>query len=257
MIETTPIAKESGHWYLPDGTPYYTVERKDGKGERPTTIRDARKVNAAPSVTAITKQIVGPGLQYYFERQMFEATLRLKRTEGEDDDSLFKRARAESKVHAQERAEEGHKLHGAIEQYMRGEIVQHQRFLPHIENIIQTASAYGVSFSGGDAERSFYHPLGFGGKCDFQDQTNPLVVDFKNKPTIDDGKQYGYDEHVMQLAAYREGFGISTARCMNFFVGIEDQKVRVIEWSEEDILAGWEQFKHLLMVWQIKNKYAP
>ena len=39
------IKRESAsHWYLRDRTPFHEVERADGAGFRPVTLRDARKV---------------------------------------------------------------------------------------------------------------------------------------------------------------------------------------------------------------------
>ena len=45
-------AKENGHWYQKDGSPAYMIVGKNGK-ERPTTLRDARKLGFVPSVTTI------------------------------------------------------------------------------------------------------------------------------------------------------------------------------------------------------------
>ena len=53
---TTIIARsaESVHWYQQDGSPQYTVKAKDGS-DRPTTLRDARKMNLVPvSYTHLT-----------------------------------------------------------------------------------------------------------------------------------------------------------------------------------------------------------
>jgi len=36
------VQRESAsHWYFPDGTPHHEVARADGKGTRPTNLRDA------------------------------------------------------------------------------------------------------------------------------------------------------------------------------------------------------------------------
>ena len=60
------IKRESAsHWYLPDRTPFHEVERADGKGLRPVTLRDARKVRAYPSVTNILGVLAKPALDAY------------------------------------------------------------------------------------------------------------------------------------------------------------------------------------------------
>src|SRR5690348_1729137 len=63
------LATEAGHWYMRDGAPFYTI------GDRPVTLRDARKVGAVPSVTTITGIVASPALQKYFERHIFRASM--------------------------------------------------------------------------------------------------------------------------------------------------------------------------------------
>ena len=65
-----------------------------------------------------------------------------------------------------------------------------------------------------------------------------------------------YDEHIMQLAAYREGLGMPEARCANLFVSrTVPGLVKIIEHSEEDIKKGFEMFTHLLKYWQLSKGY--
>jgi len=101
------------------------------------------------------------------------------------------------------------------------------------------------------SERSFGHPLGFGGKCDLMSKDG-FIVDFKTKET-DLDKVDVYFEHEMQLAAYREGLGMPTARSAIVFVNGKTNQVKLIEISQEKLQSGWECFEHLLRVYQIKN----
>jgi hypothetical protein len=260
------LATESGHWYLPSGKPFYTIKGANGR-ERSVTIRDARKAGAAPSVTAITKRLASPGLQRYFEKQIFDAMRKLPQLPGETDEDYFERVRVESRQHAAIRAEAGTKLHGAIEKFLRGEVVSPE-WLPHIAAIIAATNQYGLNLrNGAEPEKSFFHPLGFGGKTDYHERgvspplangTTPgIVIDFKNKPTIEPDKKYGYEEHIIQLAAYREGLWLPDARCINIFVGVEDRKVLILEWPQEDLQRCWARFQHLLADWQIEKLYVP
>src|SRR6185312_9898072 len=61
-------------------------------------------------------------------------------------------------------------------------------------------------------EESFAHPLGFGGKVDvFNDR---YVIDFKTKEfTEPSPRGFGFDEHCIQLAAYRVGLRKPAAIC--------------------------------------------
>ena len=61
MKTPTTFAAESGHWYQADGTPAYEIVGANGK-MRPTTLRDARKLNLYPSVTTIIRLMDAPGL---------------------------------------------------------------------------------------------------------------------------------------------------------------------------------------------------
>jgi hypothetical protein len=56
----------------------------------------------------------------------------------------------------------------------------------------------------------------------------------------------------MQLAAYRQGLGLPTARCANVYF-TESGDVRLIEHSEEDLADAWQCFQCLLLFYKIKN----
>lgn len=255
--ERSNMPAESGHWYLMDGTPFYTVLKAKGDGERPVTIRDARKVGAVPSVTTVTKIIGSEALSRYFARQMFDATQRVSRFHGETDDIYFARCTEASKEHAGKAAERGTALHGAIEQFLRGELLTDKSWLPHIAKLVLTLAQYGIDIRAGAPEKSFAHKLGFGGKVDLHMTGEPIVLDFKSKPTLDPAKRYGYDNHCMQLAAYREGLGIPGARCINVFIGCDDRKIILHEWSQADAGRGWEMFTHTLALWKLLKGYSP
>jgi len=61
----------NGHWYTKDGTPAYTTIGKTG--ERPTTLRDARKEGLLPSVTTINGQLSKAGLDTWKQQQVLLA----------------------------------------------------------------------------------------------------------------------------------------------------------------------------------------
>jgi len=72
----------------------------------------------------------------------------------------------------------------------------------------------------------------------------------------DPAKVDGYDEHLMQLSAYRVGLGIPKARYANVFVSRSVPDLVVVkEWSLEDLDRGWEMFVNLLQFWQLKNSH--
>ncbi len=110
-----------------------------------------------------------------------------------------------------------------------------------------------------EAEASFAHPLGFGGKVDLHSKSteNGIVLDFKTKNTSDVKKMKGYSEHIMQLAAYREGLGIPNARCYNLFISTQNPELVVLqEYKEDDLKRHWQMFLCLLRYWRLSNKFG-
>jgi len=111
-----------------------------------------------------------------------------------------------------------------------------------------------------EPEKSFAHELGFGGKVDLFSRTafdgRGLVLDIKSKEFTDPAKVDAYDEHMMQLSAYRMGLGIPNAVTANVFVSVLQPGLVVIkEWSSEEADRGWTMFQSLLNFWQAKNQH--
>lgn len=81
-----------------------------------------------------------------------------------------------------------------------------------------------------------------------------MVVDFKTKEFNEDAKLATYDEHAMQLAAYREGLKMPDARCAIVYVSvIVPGLVRVMELEQEELKQGWEMFNGLMNYWYAKT----
>jgi hypothetical protein len=238
--------QENGHWYTKDGSPAYTTIGKTG--ERPTTLRDARKLGLLPSVTTINGMLSKAGLDTWKQQQVLLAALTLPRLDGESEQEWLARVMQDSKATGREAAERGTAIHAVIEGYFEQVYMPEKpAYLDGIDKTLRDAFGEQLWLS----EKSFAHNLGFGGKCDLM-SANGFVVDFKTKDTNLD-KVDVYFEHEMQLAAYREGLGVPTARCAIVFVNGTTNQVKLIEVEEEKLKNGWECFQHLLRVYQIKN----
>jgi hypothetical protein len=218
---TTMIVRsaETVHWYRKNGAPQYTVPAKDGS-ERPTTLRDARKMYLVPSVTTILKIASKPGLEMWKMEQMLLAALTLPKIPNEPEKAYLSRIVADSKETAKQAAELGTRIHESIEQRFAGQkTVEHQKSADAVEqtvNNIFPAQKWQV-------ENSFAIELGFGGKVDLfaypsESFPNGLVLDFKTKDFGPDDKVDAYDENLMQLSAYRVGLKMENAVCANVFV---------------------------------------
>ena len=249
-----PRGAESGHWYTREGQPAYTVIGANGK-ERATTLRDARKENLVPSVTTILKVANNPVLNQWIQKQVLLAALTLPRSEEENDDSFVARVMEDSKQQGRDAADLGTAIHASIQAFFEG--VDDQSYVDHRKGCVRALNdEYGDRIW--IPERSFAHDLGFGGKCDLHcTEGDGIVVDVKTKDFDDPSKVEGYDEHLMQLSAYRVGLGIPQAECANVFVSRTQAGLTVVrKWTQEDLARGWEMFSCLLKFWQLKNNHV-
>ena len=248
-----PRASESNHWYTRNGMPQYTVEAAKG-GQRNTTLRDARKMNLVPSVTTVLNVAAKPALLAWMQQQVLYAALTLPRRPDEPEKEYIDRIINDSKEQGRSAADAGTEIHASIQgHYEDRPTGRHQESVTSCVKSITDHFGEALWIS----ERAFAHEAGFGGKCDlFCAGTLNVVIDIKTKEFTDPAKVEGYDEHLMQLAAYRVGLGIPQARCANVFVSRNVPDLVVIrEWSAEDLDRGWEMFMHLLSFWQLKNKH--
>lgn len=250
------IATSQGHWYRADGSPCYEIVGKNGK-LRPTTLRDAKVLSLYPSVTTIIRTASSPGLQRWKDEQLLMAALTSTRLLGETDDDYISRVIDDSKAQGKAAADRGTALHGALERYVQSGGSERQGvWQEHCEAVCEAMREKNINLlTDGSAERSFAHPYGYGGKIDWS--SLGAVVDFKSKASIGATKMKGYDEHIMQLAAYDQGLGNPGRRLLNVFVGCDDKVVQVLEWKPEDGVRGWKMYLSLLTYWQDKTGYKP
>jgi hypothetical protein len=251
MIAARP--SESNHWYAKDGTPAYTVTAKNGE-QRSTTLRDAKKMGLLPSVTTIMKAAASPGLEAWKLNQMMLAALTLPRAEGESEESFIKRIQADSKDQARKAAERGTQVHTAIEQFFDGQINAND--LPYLEPVYKSVNdTFGNLMWA--VEKSFAAESGFAGKVDLHSRDGEgVVADFKTKEFTSDTleKVAGFDENVMQLAAYRNGLKLPNARCANIFVSVTEPGLVVVkEWTQEELVRGWAMFDALKTFYYAKS----
>lgn len=246
-------AAESLHWYDREGKPAYTVTAKDGY-QRPATLRDARKMSLVPSVTTIIGCCAKPGLERWKLEQMMHAALTLPRNEGEPEAQWIERVWTDSKETARKAAAKGTAIHAAIQGHFEGETSVGME--AHISGAVSALNEWRDIRASElwSAERSFACPIGFGGKVDLSSAAS--VIDFKTKEFGPDSDLKTWDEHAMQLAAYRFGLGMEKARCAIVYVSVTNPGLsRLIEIPEEALQQGWRMFLALLQYWMAKNRY--
>ena len=241
------------HWYTRTGEPCYTVIGKNGK-ERDTNLRDARLLGLAVSVTGIIKQAAAPNLVHYLQEQAIMAVRKVIRTPHESEANWLKRVWHEAREHSRRAAEIGTNIHAAIEGHFEGQWPE-EEYAPHVKAVADLLAGTfpGISFI---AEKSFCHEIGYGGKTDLHSRAGKgLVLDVKSKDDI--SKSDIYDDHLMQLSAYRDGLGLPHAECGIVYVSTGTPgQVKLLMADEDELQRGWMMFKSLFNYWTVKNKFV-
>lgn len=263
---------DGGHWYLPDSSPFYEVRARNGL-PRAVTLRDARAVNAVPSVTTVLRIIAKPQLDAWKRKQDVLAALTIPRIDGESSDALLARIAKDGAQQAKDAAEEGTRIHNAIEDAFHGRVYP-ARYKAHVEAVMLRLGELFPTVHDWISEASFCHGSGYGGKIDLHSPSTGIVVDYKGtegecwqdakhayKQVVEDGalkdKRCDWDQHI-QLAAYQDGNALSRNVCCNLFVSrTHPGKVAHRIWTVEEIEYGAEYFRLALALWQHHNQYYP
>ena len=244
-VKENTIASESHHWYMPDGTPYYTCIGANGK-ERPTTLRDARKVGAVPSVTTILKQLASPGLERWKLDMAITSALTLPRIEGETEDEFKGRVEQDWQQTANQARELGTAIHGSLELALTiGTYnIAHK---PYVDAVLEYLNNFGITW---EAEKSFATHT-YGGKVDLYSKSG-IVIDFKTTEFTEDKLPKGYPEQKLQLAAYAHGLGLpKDAKLINLFISTNTPGL--IHAIEHIPSSAYEQFDCLLNYWRLSK----
>ncbi len=241
-------ASDAGHWYDRQGMPCYTIVGKNGK-ERNTTLRDARKELYVPSVTEVMKVLAKPGLDRWKLEQVKLAALTLPQIEGETLDQFSTRIDQDASAQMIEARDLGTSIHGAIERYFQGKAVNgHEQIVTSLA--VKLKSEFGAQEW--YAENSFASPLGFGGKIDLY--SKDWIIDYKTKDfeEKDMHKKFSYDEHLLQLSAYRVGLNLPDAGIANVFISRTVPGLIKVEKHKKDLTKSWIT---LLTYWQATKNF--
>jgi hypothetical protein len=218
---------------------------------RPVTLRDARKYGWVPGFSSIAGMEHRPQLERWKIEQAILAAVTLPRKPRETDDEFVVRALEDSKKQARKAADTGTRIHTAIQHFYEGETVE-----PAAAVYVEAVDVY-LRKSFGDikwqAESTFAHELGYGGKCDLR--SDRVIIDFKCKDFTDTEK-LAWPEQCMQLVSYGRGFGMLFPEHVNIFVSTrEPGLIYGHYWTQRECEDGWEAFQCLLRLWQIRRGY--
>jgi hypothetical protein len=201
------------HWYDRQGRPCYQ-QRSKGGTYRDTTLRDARAQNLVPSVSEILRVIAKPGLEIWKEKQHALAALTLPDQDRHADDATrMARIKADAQKQVTDAAAEGTRIHDAIEKHFKGERYDY-RYERHVKGAADALAAAFPEIRDWQAEQSFCHPRGFGGRVDLFSRSGRTVGDTKSRDFGPEklARDLAFEQYV-QLAAYAEGLDLCrTAR---------------------------------------------
>jgi len=240
------------HYYDKKGNTAYTVIGANGK-ERSTTIRDARKQKLLPSVTGVTGIIAKPMLTRWITQETLKTSLEIHQRDDESADEYIKRIMAISKDTSGKAARRGTEIHDKLENYFTdGDIDEADAdIIVPCKDLIQ--SEFGdITWV---PEASFGHKLGYGGKVDLYSPQG-VIIDFKTKAKDELNSKLLYFDYCVQLAAYRTGLDLPSAKCYNLVISTTKPGTLYLhEWEEADLRRGMRMFKLMLAYWQLTNNY--
>ncbi len=253
------FSPDAAHWYQRDGVPLHTV--LSAKGEpRPTTLRDARKLNLLPSVTNILGVIAKPELTAWLQEQAVMAALTLPRNPSETEDAFARRVVEDSQTTRDGAADFGTAFHAGAERIARTLEVD------TLNPAADWLRWYHIWYQGNAAllnwtEKVLVNPaIGYAGTADlFIEHAvhGPTLVDLKTMKVKPGAKPAPYKSWCYQLAAYRHAMG-QRVTCMNLIVNSNEASTPVeYVWNDAEMDAGLKAFEAAHKLWTIEKGYDP
>ena len=261
MAVLTKSKIPTAHWYRADGTPVHRLPTADGSGERPTTIRDAKRMNLYPSVTSILGVLAKPGLETWKLNQVALATLRTPKQPDESDDYWCRRVQNSAFEQVERAADMGTKIHRALEHAMDDEPFD-EEVRDYVDPVLRWRGSTAIEIIDREVRVvNFTH--GFAGTADVlfrYGRTGIGILDYKTRKTKPGEKVVAYDNQAMQLAAYAAAYwgeeNIDRAVAANVFISTtEPGRIEVVK--HETLPQDWEAFKLLTGLWRYVKNYDP
>jgi hypothetical protein len=252
----------SSHWYREDGTPVHRLPTADGSGERPTTIRDAKRLGLYPSVTSILGVLAKPGLEKWKLDQVALATLRAPKQAEESEDYWCSRVRNVAFEQVEQAADMGTMIHGALEAAMAGEPYDPELRV-YIQPVLEWKEKTGIEIVDREV-RMVNKAEGYAGTADvlFRYGQNGIgILDYKTRKTKPTEKTLtAYDNQAMQLAAYAATYwgpeNVERVLAANIFISTtEPGRMEVVK--HPDLTRDWKAFRMVAALWRYQKGYDP
>lgn len=255
------------HWYTQDGVAAHTqpTSSKTAKHpNRPTTIRDAKKLGLLPSVTGVLRTIHNPALERWKQGQVVKACVDRPIVADESFEDYCSYIIAESGKDAKEAADLGTKIHAGLEARLKGKAVELD-VLDYVNSAMDKLLDLGLEVQESEfVTVSIKH--GYAGTCDaaFAKGKSVGIVDFKSKRTKPDEPVVPSFGHAAQIAAYHVAYWARDGDIRDNSVGhniyistTEPGRVEVVSYDAETMRKEFDMFLHACAIWRYKNGYDP
>lgn len=258
-------ADRASHWYLRERErwePFYECERKDGKGMKSVTLREARERMAVPSVTNVLNVLAKPGLEAWKATQYIEAALTLPKLPNEPLDAYAKRVVEDAEARSANARDFGTRIHKAIEKNLTQAIARVDEDIePFIGPIQDWLNKNVLDIHGAEIIVGSEN-LGYAGRLDLDcDLTGHgrALIDFKTQG-VKNGKAAYYNEWGKQLAAYQQARQDETGEWIHTLASVvidsgTPQEPFVYIWQDRE--RHWRMFQHCLELWRDEKQYDP
>lgn len=246
-----------GHYYTKTGEPAHWVAKKDGTGNRPTTIADARKLGLLPSVTTLLKCLNAPALTTWLIRNAVTAALTTPRLPDETVDAFMERILAhDAEDEAAKARDRGTQMHDALELYLGG---QPARVAPDLLPWIEPAAKFVLELGEVEATEKIVVGDGYAGKLDLclkHAVDGRIIVDFKTTKKLP--AKAAWNEHVLQGAFYAKAYPEEVISTGNLYIStIEQGKFAFFMHINPWKVTFSDACEPLLRLWQWMNDFRP
>jgi hypothetical protein len=267
------LEKESNisdsHWYTVDGKPAYSIVGKNGQ-QRPTTLRDARKLALLPSVTTIFNIMAKHGLEKWKITKAIEAALTTPKDDGEPEERWHERIMERSKLETTEAAEFGTKVHNAIENFLTHRAETPYELIPFVSPAVNfiyndlnmrdiVTEAVCVNAKEGYAGRVDVSGIVGSNELNIPNCSR-LVLDFKTRKTTEGIKVTPYDFQPTQIAAYAMGIygSLDNVYGANLYISTtEVGRIEIVIYDPSKLYDEYLAFMNMTALWRFIKNFDP
>lgn len=255
------------HWYNKEGKACHFQPTKKGAAnpERPTNIKDARKLKLFPSITTILKTLNIPSLERWKQTKIVEACFNRPPIGGEDYSEYESYILRNAFDGVSDAASLGTRIHANINSIVKGQEMQHKDETDYAILAMDAVTKLGLHVE--ESEITVVNEKhGYAGTTDLAFTKGKYcgIVDFKSTRTKEGEPIHRKLDHIAQIAAYHVGFWTKGESIVNHTIGYniyisttEKGRIDVVEYDADCLRSNFEFFLNTCAIWRHKNEYDP